>query len=164
MPFTPLHMGAGILVKAVLRQRFSLVVFGGSQIAIDIQPLLGMLTNKGDLHGWTHTVLGATGLALLCGFLGKPIGEFFLRLMRKPQHVPIPWRVSFFSACLGTYSHVFIDSIMHTDVMPFWPLSPASPLHGIISIDALHIWCVLGAVVGLLVYGLIGRKDLSSCA
>lgn len=157
MPFTPLHMGAGILVKAVLRQRFSLVVFGASQIAIDIQPLLVMLTNKGELHGFSHTLVGAALIALLCGCLGKPIGESFLRLMREPHYLPISWRVSFFSAFVGTYSHVFIDSIMHADVTPFWPFSPASPLHGIISIEALHVGCVLGAVVGGLIYWLMGR-------
>ena len=159
MPFTPLHMGAGILVKAVLRQRFSLVVFGASQIAIDIQPLLVMLTGKGELHGFSHTVLGAAFIALFCGWVGKPVGEFFLRLMRESEHLPISWRVSLFSAFVGTYSHIGIDSIMHSDLMPFWPFSPASPWHGIISIEALHGLCVLGAVVGGLVYGLMGLKS-----
>ncbi len=28
MPFTPLHMGPGIVVKAVMRRYFSLMVFG----------------------------------------------------------------------------------------------------------------------------------------
>jgi len=49
-------MGAGIVVKAVMRNSFSLVVFGGSQIVIDIQPLVVMLTNKGELHGFSHTI------------------------------------------------------------------------------------------------------------
>ena len=47
-------------MKAVMRNSFSLVVFGGSQIAIDIQPMLVMLGYKGELHGFSHTIFGAT--------------------------------------------------------------------------------------------------------
>jgi len=43
MPFTPIHMGPGILIKAILHGGFSLMVFGWAQIIMDIQPL-GVLT------------------------------------------------------------------------------------------------------------------------
>lgn len=33
MPFTPFHMGPGLLVKALLQGSFSLMVFGWTQIA-----------------------------------------------------------------------------------------------------------------------------------
>ncbi|GKS69599.1 hypothetical protein W03_16030 [Nitrosomonas sp. PY1] len=158
MPFTPLHMGAGVALKAVTRNSFSLVVFGGSQIAIDIQPLVVMLTNKGELHGFSHTILGATLIGLFCGLAGKPIGELFLRLIRKPGYLPIDWRVSFGSAFIGTYSHIFIDSIMHSDVTPLSPFSTASPLYGIISIETLHVLCLAGVFVGGLAYWAVEKK------
>ncbi len=158
MPFTPLHMGPGVVVKAVMRNSFSLVVFGGSQIVIDIQPLVVMLTGKGELHGFSHTVLGATIIGLLCGLLGKPIGELFLKLYFEQKRIPISWRVSFISAFIGTYSHIFVDSIMHSDVMPLSPFSVKSPLHGIISIEMLHMICVVSFVVGGLVYWAMRRK------
>ena len=44
MPFTPLHMGPGVLVKAVFQGGFSLMVFGWAQIVMDIQPLVVLLT------------------------------------------------------------------------------------------------------------------------
>ena len=150
-------MGPGIVVKAVMRNRFSLVVFGGSHIAIDIQPLAVMLGHKVELHGFSHSMLGAMLIALFCGFAGKPIGELFLKIIREPKYCPISWRVSFISAFIGTYSHIFIDSIMHSDVMPLFPFSTASPLHGIISIDTLHVWCVASAVVGGLVHCIVER-------
>ncbi len=40
MPFTPVHMGPGILIKALLQSSFSLMVFGWTQIIMDIQPLI----------------------------------------------------------------------------------------------------------------------------
>lgn len=57
MPFTPFHMGPGILLKALLQGSFSLMVFGWSQIVMDLQPLIAMLTGMGKLHGFTHTYL-----------------------------------------------------------------------------------------------------------
>ncbi|MDR0275331.1 MAG: hypothetical protein LBI48_08355 [Burkholderiaceae bacterium] len=50
MPFTPLHMGPGLAVKALLGRRFSLTVFGFSQIAMDIEPLARMIRGDTLLH------------------------------------------------------------------------------------------------------------------
>jgi ribosomal protein S12 methylthiotransferase accessory factor len=54
MPFTPVHMGPGILVKALMQGSFSLMVFGWAQIVMDIQPLFVMITGEGHLHGFSH--------------------------------------------------------------------------------------------------------------
>ncbi len=91
-------------------------------------------------------------IGLLCGATGKQLGELGLRNLREPRHLPIGWGVSFGSALIGTYSHIFIDSVMHVDVLPLMPLSKDSPLRGIISIDALHVLCLVTAVIGGLVW------------
>lgn len=155
MPFTPLHMGPGIAVKAVAQRSFSLMVFGWSQIIIDIQPLIAMLTNKGALHGFTHTYLGATFIALFCAVSGKYFGELGLRIIKEQKYLPINWRVAFVSAFIGTYSHVFLDSIMHSDIQPFWPFNLTNNLYGIISVKALHIFCVTTAIIGGVAFYLI---------
>jgi hypothetical protein len=148
MPFTPLHMGPAAIIKVALARRFSFMVFGWSQIAIDLQPLVVMLTGRGELHGFSHTLLGATLIALACGLTGKPLGELGLRVLRESAHLPISWRVSFFSAFLGTYSHIAIDSIMHMDVLPLAPLSALSPIHGLISVGDLHLVCIGAGLLG----------------
>lgn len=145
-------MGPGLVVKAALNKRFSLVVFGWSQIAIDLQPLFVLTTGRGELHGFSHTLMGATLIGLVCGATGKHLGELGLRILREPRYLPIGWGVSFASAFIGTYSHIFIDSIMHVDVLPLLPISRDSPLRGIIAINDLHVWCVLAAVVGGVVW------------
>jgi membrane-bound metal-dependent hydrolase YbcI (DUF457 family) len=152
MPFTPLHMGPGIAIKAVMQRHLSLMVFGWSQIIIDLQPLYVMLRNKGELHGFSHTYLGATLIALFCTLTGKPLGEFGLRLIREAQHLPIRWSTAIVSAFIGTWSHVFIDSIMHSDINPLSPFSAANGLYNIISIEALHVVCLATAVIGGAVY------------
>lgn len=157
MPFTPLHMGPGLAVKAVMHRKFSLMVFGWSQIVIDLQPLLAMTTGLVELHGFSHTLVGATLIGLFSGATGKHLGEWGLRILREPRHLPISWGVSFGSAYIGTYSHVFIDSVMHVDVFPFSPFDLSRPLHAFISIDALHVLCVVLAVLGGVVWWVVDR-------
>ena len=157
MPFTPLHMGPGLVVKAAMQGAFSLMVFGWSQILIDIQPLVVMLTGKGDLHGFSHTYAGATLVAIVAALSGKYLGELGLRILRMPQYNPIRWRVAFTSAFIGDYSHVFIDGIMHSDVRSLAPFSEQRVLYGVISIDLLHLLCVASAIVGGLGFYIVER-------
>lgn len=158
MPFTPLHMGPGIAVKAVLQRKFSLVVFGWSQIVIDIQPLVAIITGKIELHGASHTYLGATFIGLLSALSGKYLGELGLNITRKQHDLPINWTVSFISAYIGTYSHVFIDSIMHSDIKPFMPFNMSNPMYEFLSIENLHVLCIISALIGGIIYFIVERK------
>lgn len=148
MPFTPLHMGPGLLIKSALRGSFSLMVFGWAQVVMDIQPLVVMLTGKGELHGITHTWLGATVLALVAAPSGKYLGSFGLRLIRRPEFLPIGWVTAFASAFIGTWSHVLLDAIMHADLIPGWPMGEGNALRGWISMEALHVFCLASAALG----------------
>ena len=47
MPFTPFHMGPGIFIKALLQGSFSLMVFGWTQVIMDIQPLVVLISGEG---------------------------------------------------------------------------------------------------------------------
>lgn len=157
MPFTPLHMGPGIAIKAAMQRRFSLMVFGWSQILIDIQPLIVMLTGKGELHGFSHTYIGATLIALVSAISGKYLGEVGLKVIREPYYLPIRWRTAFISAFIGTYSHIVLDSIMHEDIKPYYPLSQANALLGILSIDELHILCIGSGIIGVAIFFVLDR-------
>ena len=75
VPFTPFHMGPGILLKAVLQGSFSLMVFGWAQIIMDVQPLIVLLSGEGHLHGFTHTYLGATLIGAVSAITGKHAAE-----------------------------------------------------------------------------------------
>lgn len=152
MPFTPAHMGPGMLVKSVLQERFSLMMFGWSQIVMDIQPLTVMLTGQGHMHGFTHTYLGAILVALGAAVSGKHLSEFSLRLFDLPEHLPINWKVAFWSAFTGTFSHVFFDSFMHEDVQPFAPWRLDNPFLECISVANLYWVCIDAGIVGIIVY------------
>ena len=158
MPFTPLHMGPGIFIKALLQGSFSLMVFGWAQIIMDVQPLFVMLTGEGHLHGFSHTYIGATLLAIFSAISGKYLSEVglkFLRISKAENPVNIKWRITFTSSFIGTYSHVALDSIMHNDIEPFYPVSKLNALLGIITTEQLHQLCILSVLVGAIFYYLI---------
>lgn len=154
MPFTPLHMGPGIVIKLFLQGSFSLLVFGWAQIVMDIQPLLAILSGAVQLHGFSHTYLGATLLAVFSAATGKSLAQFGLRWLRiaTTDSHEIRWRVVIPSAFIGSYSHVALDSIMHADVRPFYPLSEANGLLGMVSVDLLQSACLYSGIVGGALY------------
>lgn len=157
MPFTPIHMGPGILIKAVLQTSFSLMVFGWTQIVMDIQPLITMIIGHGHIHGFTHTYSGAVLIAIFSAVTGKYLSQLGLKVLEiKTQNAKnIPWWVCFLSAFIGSFSHVLLDSIMHSDVQPFYPFLLDNPLQGIISVLTLHKLCLYSGLIGAVVFYLV---------
>jgi hypothetical protein len=155
-------MGPGLLVKAVMQGYFSLIIFGWAQVLMDIQPLLAIMTGKGRVHGFSHTYIGAVLIAVIAVVTGKWIYHWCMRLMEKDfspyqkQLFNIPARlnvaISISSALIGTLSHVLLDSVMHPDVEPFFPLDTQNHLAFVLSIGALYRLCVYSAAVGVIVY------------
>ncbi|MBQ1784508.1 MAG: hypothetical protein II007_12730 [Gammaproteobacteria bacterium] len=152
MPFTPLHMGPGLLFKALSQGSFSLMVFGWAQILMDIQPLLVMAGGGGQLHGFSHTLIGASLIGGAAIISGKYLGQLGLRLLGLGSACPIRWTVAVTSGLLGSYSHVLLDALMHADVELFFPLSDARPLLGLVSYGRLELFCGLTGALGALAY------------
>ncbi len=75
-----------------------------------------------------------------------------LGIAKKDNPIIISWRVVFISAFIGTFSHVFLDSIMHSDVEPFYPFFLENSLLGLITINQLHQWCLYSGIVGAGLY------------
>ena len=173
MPFTPLHMGPGLALKSLLGARFSLMLFGFSQVAMDIEPLVRILRDDDVLHGWTHTVGGATAIGVFSIVGGRPACQWILdRWPREPGHWLLerlrgPQRISAGSACagalLGTWSHVLLDGIMHSDIRPLAPFAPGNALLGVLPIDALHLACIgCGAAGAALLLAVSIRRGRSA--
>jgi membrane-bound metal-dependent hydrolase YbcI (DUF457 family) len=158
LPFTPFHMGPGILVKALLQSSFSLMVFAWSQIVMDIQPLLVLISGQGHLHGFSHTYLGALLFAIFSASTGKYVAEFGLRLVgisKQSQPISILWSVALLSAILGCFSHVMLDSLMHSDLQPFYPFDKNNPFLGWVSVHVLHKFCLYSGLIGAAIFYLV---------
>lgn len=158
MPFTPFHVGPGLLFKSIGRQYFSLTVFSFAQVMIDIEPLVRLLRGDAVVHGLSHTYPGALVLGIISLVAGKPVCEWGLGLIRaygrrQPALEPIrmTWCAATAGAFVGTFSHVALDSVMHADMQPLWPWSTRNDLLGLVSIDHLHVLCAFAGLVGLLI-------------
>ena len=153
MPFTPFHFGPGAAIKAVMRSRFSFTLFCYSQVVTDLESGFYLIRGEYPVHRFFHTFLGATLVGLTCTLTGRPACQFAFRALG--TSVQIPWRVAVTSVYVGTYSHVFLDSIIHRDVVPFRPFSTANPFLGLVSVSLLHLFCLVLGFAGVLVYVIV---------
>ena len=157
MPFTPYHVGPGIAAKAVLQDHFSLVIFSATQVVMDLQPLVVMLTGRGEVHGATHTLLGAAVLGVASALAFRYPTRWLLNLFlpRTRPKVKLSWMTAFFSALAGTFSHALIDALIYPDVEPFWPLTTANPLRFGITTAQMITFCWVSGVIGIVLYVII---------
>lgn len=65
MPFTPFHMGFGLTAKAAAGNPLGQIAFGLSKVLMDIEPGVRVPLGTSDLHGCSHTMLGAAVMAAL---------------------------------------------------------------------------------------------------
>jgi len=161
MPFTPFHFGPGAVFYAVVPKHVSFLAFCVANVIIDVEPLYFMATQQFPLHRFFHTYVGASIILLLTITL-------FLGVLRLALVVPLPnvfgWkqltiRPVVVGAALGSYSHIVLDSFMHSDIRPFAPFSEVNPLLLTVSLSTLHWSCFVAGIVGLIIMGI--RKMFS---
>lgn len=150
MPLTPFHFGPGVLIKSVSPKYFSLSAFIVTQIIIDFEVLWNAYWGHPRLHTLLHSYLGSVlamglGAVFIFGFI-YIANKFFYK--KYSYNI----RAHFIGLIIGAWSHVFLDSMMHGDLFPFYPLSESQPLLGRVSLFDLHAFCVLSFFIGGLIY------------
>ena len=161
MPFTPFHFGPGAALKAAAPRHFSFTVFVFTNVAIDVEPLYFMLAGDWPIHRFFHTYLGATLAAVACYFAGRPVCTWAIRIWNsrlneaqsrwlrvEPGIAPLPAATG---AAAGGWSHVLLDSMMHTDMAPFAPFAAGHGLTHLVTIDQLQLFCALAGALGVAV-------------
>jgi len=163
MPFTPIHFGPGVLVKAVAPARFSFTAFVLANVLIDFEPLYHILRGDSPLHGPLHSLVGATTTGVLAGVGLSLLSEASKRVSsiedatsRLPSELQAELRMlaCVFGGAVGGASHAFFDSLIYNDFYPLAPFSLSNPMLGSIAPDVL--------VPGLLFAGLIGVALLAA--
>lgn len=151
-------MGPGLLIKSLLRGSFSLLIFGWSQIVIDVQPLVVLIRGAGTLHGISHTYGAATVIALFAALSGKWLVALAVKVavVQREGFRAIAWRTAMVSALIGAYSHVALDSFMHGDMAPFYPLALSNNLHGALTADVLHAVFLYSGIAGVVTFYAVG--------
>jgi membrane-bound metal-dependent hydrolase YbcI (DUF457 family) len=160
VPFTPLHFGPGALAKSVAPKWFSFRAFIISQVVIDSETAWNIYRGHARLHAIFHTYAGATIAMLLTAVLIFGYNVIAWRfpkmwLVRELEDWGEPFRrgSSLIAILSGGWSHVFLDSLMHTDQRPFAPFSTSNAMLDLISNDLLHISCLSSFVAAVVVWG-----------
>ncbi len=133
------------------------MVFGGSQVLIDIEPGYRMIVGDLVIHGPSHTLGGAAIIGMVATLAGKPISEHVLRAIRYPRP-SMTWAAAAMGAFIGTFSHVLLDAVMHADMLPWSPISDSNQLLGLISLTSLHLTCAVLGIVGAVVFISMEKK------
>lgn len=157
MPFTPFHFGPGLLLKSLTPRWFSFRIFLLTQFFIDLETAWNILRGHERLHTFFHTYLGSLVvifLVLVSAHLHNMIIGSMKRLGNKSSIFgAFEFRSTLVGATLGVLSHVFLDSIMHADMMPLEPFSNSNPLFHRISVLDLHLFCLFSFAMAGIVYG-----------
>jgi membrane-bound metal-dependent hydrolase YbcI (DUF457 family) len=141
MPFTAFHFGPGAAIKTVIPAHFNFTVFCVAQVVTDLEPAYYLFRGEYPVHRFFHTCVGATVVGSFCALAGRPLLQYF-------TSARIPLRSAWFAALIGTYSHVFLDSIMHPDMVPFRPFTTVNPMLHLMDVGLLHVLCVVLGVLG----------------
>ena len=164
MPITPFHFGPGAAIHAVAPKHVSFLAFCAANVVIDIEPLYYMVTGQFPLHRFFHTYVGAAFILLATVAL-------FFGAFRLARVMPLPnvfgWkqltiRQIAVGAALGSYSHIVLDSVMHSDIRPLAPFSQGNPPFQAVSLSTLHWSCLVAGILGLALIGvrsLVGGKN-----
>jgi hypothetical protein len=168
MPFTPYHVGPGLLLKAVLPRHFSLTAFTVTQIAVDVEPLYHLVGRQTPVHGPAHSLLVASAIGVAVGAALRGITRAEAErspagLVASARRLPglraeFSLTGSLAGGLLGGLTHVLLDATTNADVLPFWPASDQNPLLGLATPAALRLDCVLAGVLGLV--ALAARSSL----
>lgn len=167
MPFTPFHFGPGVLVKACLPQQFWLTSFMAANVLVDLEVLYYLRQNEPPLHRHWHTYLGGSVAGITAGVLMfatawvavafLPASWQALKRLRSTRRVRL-LSESLLSGLVGGISHIVLDSFMHHDMHPFWPLWDGNNLAGMIGVGALHGALAVSGVFGVLLWCLLSAR------
>lgn len=154
MPFTPFHLGPGILIKGIIPGSFSLSSFALANAAMDVEPLYHLWRSGVPLHGASHSLLGAGLIGVGVALFGRPLiaraWRAYGRLSASAgQPVEIGKLPMWTGALLGTGSHVLLDAVMHTDVQLFFPTA-GTPLLNVPWTQNVYLGCILSGMLGML--------------
>lgn len=162
MPITPFHLGPGALVAVASRSSVSFLAFAAANVLIDVESLYNMVTGQPRIHTFFHTYIGSTIAAALTVVAFLPCRWLALKL---PDWPILSWRRLGIAAVacgslVGAWSHVLLDSVMHSDITPLAPYSKANPLYHLVSLQVLRLGCVVAGALGVVWYLLRSTPSL----
>lgn len=153
MPFTPFHWGPSSWIGLIFLKFLDFPTLIISSVIVDIEPLYVLMFNRPlPLHGFLHTFLGCSILAILtaiiCYLLKEQIKKV-MKLFRLDQNTT--FKKIIMTSFFGVYFHIFLDSFLYKDMNPFYPIIGNS-LFNLFSSFEVYIFCILSFLIGFIIY------------
>jgi len=123
MPFTPFHLGPGLLFGLLLLRYIDFPTFIIANVIVDIEPFMVLALNLDyPLHGFFHTFIGGTIAAFLLTAGMRELRESLNPLTKilkvEQEHST---RSILLASLFGVYLHIVLDSLLYVDIKPFYP-------------------------------------------
>ena len=156
-PYPLFHLGPALLFGLLLLNYLDLPTFLVASVVVDIEPLLVLSLNLNyPVHGYLHTFIGGTIVAFFLVLAMSRIRESLRPLMsffKLEQKVSL--RSIVLASVFGIYLHILLDSLIMSDIRPFYPLQ-SNPLqvHSMFIGFEVYAFCVLLFVAGGIIYAL----------
>jgi len=163
LPFTPFHLGPALFFGLLLSTAFDLPTFLIANVLPDVEPFAVVFFNvRGyPLHGFFHSYIGATILAAtlsICMYVLRGFSGKVMKVFRLQQNSSLKKIV--FTAFMGAYFHVFLDSFLYSEMTPFYPLD-GNVFSAYGSYTVIYGFCGIAALLGFAVYLYKIRKGLA---
>jgi len=165
MPFTPFHLGPGLLFGLLFLSFIDFPTFLVANVIVDVEPFLVLALNLDyPLHGFFHSFFGGTLVAVPLALVMYKIRNSLSPLM---SFFRLEQKVSFkrilAAALSGVYIHILLDSRGYTDIQPFYPstINPFLTTGMLAGLDSyiFCIWSFVGAaIVYIIRFVLVQRK------
>lgn len=164
MPITPLHLGILAPINHLLPGKVNNLSFWIVTIWLDASAIAyyAFGLEMGEFHGPdTHSFIAAAAIAGMIGMLGLGyyvFKELFWSALQENSERALAWICG---AYLGGFSHILLDAMVHSEMLPFAPI-PGNPFYwgGMepisILLVPLAIWLTAQYVRGMV--GLVQRN------
>jgi membrane-bound metal-dependent hydrolase YbcI (DUF457 family) len=153
MPFTPFHLGPGLLISLTFLSFIDIPTFLITSVIIDFEPFLVLILYLNyPLHGFFHSFLGGFIVAVLLSMVMSKIRRYFTPLL---TFFKIEQSISFkkilFSSICAIFLHILLDSPIYLDIRPFFPFEfnpfyRSTFMPGLIEY-LICAWCFVGAIL-----------------
>ena len=124
-------------------------------VVLDVEGFLVMVFGLNyPLHGYLHTLLLATAVGLMLGFvmfkLEAPFQPFYRKIQLETSR-PLKLKSFLLAGVFGTVLHVMFDAFLYPEMLPFFPLT-INPLLNFMSSLEVYLLCFWLGIFGIAYY------------
>ena len=150
MPFTPYHLGIGLLLGVLLYKYLDIYSLLIGTVIVDIWPFSVLFFGiPYHLHGFSHSFIIAIIVSIILSFIRFRLNDYI-----KPKR---SFSFIFLSSIIGTSTHVLLDAPLYSDMFPFWP-SHFNPLFGLYTYSNAVLFSIICFILAGLIFIIKNRR------